>query len=88
MIERSPAILPPTWIGPAGVYGLSVESVDSWHVSLGDEAVGTLVDVSDDSGPRWTIRVAGNDNAGVGSSWATWEEALIDLADFQETIAS
>lgn len=88
MFERPPTILSATWEGPAGTYVLSAAGVDSWEVSFRGETIGTLVDLSDDAGPRWTIRVTGNEVAGVGSSWATWEEAVADLAAFRESIAS
>lgn len=88
MIERSPTTVPATWEAPAGIYALSPASVDSWDVSLRGQKVATLVDLSDEGDPRWTIRVTDNEVAGVGSSWATWEEALADLAEFRADIAN
>lgn len=88
MLEGNPTTLPDTWDGPAGLYTLTVDGADSWRVVLGREAIGTLVEVPEPNGSRWTIRMAGNDVAGVGSSWASWEEALTDLAEFRAGVAS
>lgn len=84
----TPSSLPPTWQGPTGRYAILPEAPDTWRVSLGDTAVGTLIDLGDAGGNRWGIRVAGNDVAGVGSSWATWEDALLELSEFRDSVAS
>jgi hypothetical protein len=88
MLDQTPASPPDVWAGPAGVYTFTVAGREAWDVALDGQPLGTLIDLVVATGNRWTIRVPGNEVAGVGASWPTWEDALIELAEFRGTLAS
>jgi hypothetical protein len=84
MSAASEEIPPPSWQHDGVEYRLAEDGPESWRVTRGGAPLGILLLLHADEERAWSLRDENNPVLGVGVSWPTWQEALVELVEHRQ----